>query len=85
MSDGESAAFAAWVRELRRRLGLTPGELGRRAGRSAATVAQWELGRCDAGRAVRATMTEPDRPAWYVPGGECWYPEGRTAAPMATE
>ena len=32
------ASFAGWVRELRRRLGLTQGELGKRVGRSAATV-----------------------------------------------
>ncbi len=58
MAVEPDASFAAWMRELRRSLGLTQGELGKRVGRSAATVAQWELGRCDAGRAVRARLAE---------------------------
>ena len=37
--------FAGWVRELRRRLGLTQGELGKRVGVGQGTVSGWERGK----------------------------------------
>jgi hypothetical protein len=45
VSDEVVQSFAACVRELRRRLGLTQGELGKRLGVSQTAVSDWERGR----------------------------------------
>jgi len=52
------ASFAAWVRELRRRLGLTQGMLGARVGVAQGTVSAWERGRVGASRAVRHRLAD---------------------------
>jgi transcriptional regulator with XRE-family HTH domain len=46
-------SFGAWVRELRRRLGLTQGTMGARVGVAQGTVSAWERGKVGASRAVR--------------------------------
>ena len=50
--------FAGWVRELRRRRGLTQGELGKRVGVGQAAVSRWEMGRANIRPAVRARLAE---------------------------
>jgi transcriptional regulator with XRE-family HTH domain len=57
MAAEPDASFAAWVRELRRRLGLTQAELGQRVGRAKSSVHQWETGRYDADREVRGRLS----------------------------
>ncbi len=51
-------SFGAWVRELRRRLGLTQGELGKRVGVGQGGVSKWELGRVAPPAATRARLAE---------------------------
>jgi transcriptional regulator with XRE-family HTH domain len=51
-------SFGAWVRELRRRLGLTQGELGKRVGVGQGAVSKWELGRVVPPAATRARLAE---------------------------
>ncbi len=58
MNEADVPSFAAWVRELRRRLGLTQGELGKRVGVAQATVSAWERGRVGASRAVRHRLAD---------------------------
>ncbi len=58
MNGGDGDGFAAWVRELRRRLGLTQGELGRRVGVGQGAVSRWELGKAVAPAATRRRLAE---------------------------
>jgi transcriptional regulator with XRE-family HTH domain len=51
-------SFAAWVRGLRSRLGLSQELLGRRVGVSQATVGRWELGKSRPPRATRGRLVE---------------------------
>ncbi len=50
------ASFAAWTRELRRRLGLSQERLGRRVGVSQTTVGRWESGEAHPPRATRRQL-----------------------------
>ncbi len=71
--------FAAWVRELRKRLGLSQELLGRRVGVSQTTVGRWESGEAPPPRATQKRLMalaeeaglgsppEPERVAWWLP------------------
>ena len=51
-------SFAAWVRELRRRLGLSRVELGKRVGVGEGAVGDWERGRTVPGAAIPERLAE---------------------------
>ena len=52
------ATFAAWLRELRRRLRLSQDGLARRVGVSQTTVGRWEQGAAHPPRATLARLAE---------------------------
>ena len=58
MSAPRDDAFAAWVRELRRRLGLSRVELGKRVGVGEGAVGDWERGRTVPGAAIPERLAE---------------------------
>ena len=52
------ATFAAWVRELRRRLRLSQDGLARQVGVSQTTIGRWEQGATRPPRATRERLAE---------------------------
>ena len=52
------ATFASWLRELRRRLGLSQDGLARRVGVSQTTIGRWEQGATYPPRATRGRLAE---------------------------